>query len=272
MPLGYLSSTLDKFSVLHNFTIESQVQYHAPLAFSPHDVKFDNGIAHGITPEDLTVFVNSAEWTLCKSTDCLIRNVRSRPTASSVSNDHVIHFVLFVPSSHNNPLYIHNADGELFPSSLSRSDLTKPGTPSSANAFILPQWGGITILNKATPHLSASELDHVFTTFRRQLLSLLGVPPLPPHVEYDQEEPFTDWQLDALVRLRTRQNVDNSKDTLKSIVALVNQIENMPVGQDVKGDVQGALNALDKVQLLSSQSLQTHSPSIDRSLRKARPL
>jgi GPI-anchor transamidase subunit S len=48
-------------SILHNFTIESQVQFHGPLAFQPQ--KLEEG--HALTPEDLTVFVNSAEWTLC---------------------------------------------------------------------------------------------------------------------------------------------------------------------------------------------------------------
>ena len=62
--LGYLSPFLDDLSVLHNFTIESQVQYHAPLAFKPIPLP-DGG--YGITTEDLTVFVNSAEWTLCDS-------------------------------------------------------------------------------------------------------------------------------------------------------------------------------------------------------------
>lgn len=65
--LGYLSPTLDKLSILHNFTIESQVQYHAPLAFHLKDLQVGETIAHGVTPEDLTVFVNSAEWTLCTS-------------------------------------------------------------------------------------------------------------------------------------------------------------------------------------------------------------
>jgi hypothetical protein len=58
---GHLSPIFSSLSVLHNFTIESQVQFHAPLAFSP--VSLDQG--YGITPEDLTVFVNSAEWSLC---------------------------------------------------------------------------------------------------------------------------------------------------------------------------------------------------------------
>ena len=87
------------------------------------------------------------------------------------------------------------------------------------------------------------------------------MPSLPEGVEYDRTQPFTDWQLDALVRLRTKENVDNSKDTLKSIVALVNQIENMPVGQDVKGDVQSALNALDMVRRARNLS---HLRSLNR--------
>ena len=40
------------------------------------------------------------------------------------------------------------------------------------------------------------------------------------------------------MRQRAEENMENAKDTLRSIVGLVNQIENMPVGQDVKGDVQ----------------------------------
>jgi GPI-anchor transamidase subunit S len=62
--VGHISPILTRLSVLHNFTIESQVQFHAPLAFKPLPVD----TAFGITPEDLTVFVNSAEWTLCDYT------------------------------------------------------------------------------------------------------------------------------------------------------------------------------------------------------------
>lgn len=86
-----------------------------------------------------------------------------------------------------------------------------------------------------------------FIIFQHQLLSLLGVPALPAGVIFDGSDPFSDWQLDALVRHRARENLANTKETLNSIVALVKQIDNMPVGQDVRGDVQGALNALDNV-------------------------
>ena len=71
--------------------------------------------AYGLTPEDLTVFINSAQWTLCghlNSTVFFISIVEANVNlASSVSNDPVLHFVLYVPSVTQRPLYILNSDG-----------------------------------------------------------------------------------------------------------------------------------------------------------------
>ncbi|KAI0355923.1 hypothetical protein OH77DRAFT_1511316 [Trametes cingulata] len=223
---SHMGPLLAKLSDLHNFTIESQVQFHAPLAFQPRPIQHKGQDAHGLTQEDLTVFINSAEWTL----------------SSSVSNDPVIHFVLFVPSSKNNPLHILDYEGSVNPSS----------------AFLLPQWGGIVLLNPShspssptpIPRLTSSDLTPAFNTFGYQLLTLLGVPGLPPRVNPHSEapwEPFTDWELDALLRRRALENVQSSRETLEAIVRLVNQIKNMPVGEDVVGDVQDALDALNEV-------------------------
>ncbi|KAH9836162.1 phosphatidylinositol-glycan biosynthesis class S protein-domain-containing protein [Rhodofomes roseus] len=215
-----LSPLLERLSVLHNFTIESQVQYHGPLAFEPRALQVGEQIEHGLTPGDLTVFVNSAEWTL----------------SSSVSNDPVLHFVAFIPSSKHSPLRIVDSNG----------------LPTSSNAFILPQWGGIIIHNPQStgivPTLAGRPLDTIFATFRQQLSALLGVPELPPHVHARTRgvAGVTDWQLDALVRRRAAENAASAQDTLQSIVRLVAQIEDMPVGEDVKGDVQDALAALDQ--------------------------
>ena len=63
--IGYIGPLLEKLSDLHNFTIESQVQFHAPLAFEPRHLEHEGQNVHGLTHEDLTVFINSAEWTLC---------------------------------------------------------------------------------------------------------------------------------------------------------------------------------------------------------------
>lgn len=160
-----------------------------------------------------------------------------------MSNDPVLHFVLFVPSSSHSPLYILDPQGRRrVLSSLARLLTEVAGNALTSHAFILPQWGGIVLLNNPAVHLSSSDLMPVFETFHGQLLSLLGLPKLPDHV-HTEEAPFTEWQLDALVRQRAIQNFETSKDTLSSIVALVGQIENMPVGLDVKGDVQNALDS-----------------------------
>lgn len=85
-------------------------------------------------------------------------------------------------------------------------------------------------------------------SFSVQLLALLGVPSLPPTVRCAQHDStLTDWQIDALLRRRILENVDKSTETLSSIVQLVDQIQSMPVGAGVKGDVQDALSALEKV-------------------------
>ena len=169
--------------------------------------------------------------------------------ASSASNDPVIHLVLFIPSSKHSPLHIFEEGVE------GRASI------SPSNAFLLPQWGGIVLLNPSSatpnplPRLGLSDLDSIFNTFAYQLLTLLGVPGLPPSVRSvaakadGPQEPFTDWELDALLRRRAIENVWGSTETLESIVRLVDQIESMPVGQDVRGDIQDALAALDDVRL-----------------------
>ncbi|PIL23248.1 hypothetical protein GSI_14558 [Ganoderma sinense ZZ0214-1] len=235
---SHITPLLNKLSVLHNFTIESQVQLHAPLAFEPCRMQHEGRDLHGLTHEDLTVFVNSAEWTL----------------SSSASNDPVIHFVLFIPSSKHSPLHILKEGGE------------EAAFISPSNAFLLPQWGGIVLFNPSLstpnplPRLTPSDLDSIFNTFAYQLLTLLGVPGLPPSVrsvsttEGRPQEPFTDWELDALLRRRAIENIRGSTETLESIVRLVDQIEGMPVGQDVRGDIHDALSALDNVHEASRSS------------------
>lgn len=173
----------------------------------------------------------------------------------------MLQFVLFVPSVAQRPLYILDADGNriirVWP--VTMNSHTNPGVPSQSTAFLLPQWGGIVLFNPPSPagshiHLSSQELSPIMVSFTSQLLALLGIPSLPPTVRSIQSGScLTDWQLDALLRRRIRENVQKSTETLRSIVQLVAQIENMPVGADVRGDVLGALSALDKVGLHSKK-------------------
>ncbi|CAA7264338.1 unnamed protein product [Cyclocybe aegerita] len=227
---SYVNPVLRRLGPLHNFTIESQVQFHAPLGFTPWQLES----VYAINPADLTVFVNSADWTL----------------SSSSSNDPVLHFILFIPSAQRRPLRILDNDETL----------------TQSNAFILPQWGGIVIFNPEKPingDLPLKDLNVVFSSFARQMHGLLGVPQLPSDVGHSGgASVISDWQLDALLRRRTLENEAASQDTLLSIIKLVDKIENMPVKEDVRGDVEGALNALTKMRDSSGKSLKetfTHS-------------
>lgn len=129
---------------------------------------------------------------------------------------------------------------------------TISGLVSPSSSFLLPRWGAIVILNpdESSPgtKLASTSLDTIFTTFSEHLLALLGVPKLPSSIANISNE-LSQWQLDALLRYRTLSNWQVSQDTLRSIVNLVDQIENMPVGQDVRDDVQGALLALEEVRV-----------------------
>jgi len=232
----HLLPALQSLQLLHNFTIESQVQFHAPLAFEPTHFSHMNDSAHGLTHEDLTVFVNSAEWSL----------------SSSASNDPVLHFVLFIPSMAHRPLYL----------------LDSEGSPLKSNAFILPQWGGIVVRNlpsdMASPlRMTSDHLEGIFSAFGLQLFSLLGIPELPKGVVSLDSAPISRWQMDTLLRQRSLENVVSTTETLDSTIKLVGQIENIPVKEDVKGDIQNALDSLE----LAHESSNSAESALEYSAR-----
>lgn len=53
---------LDSLAPLHNFTVETQVQYFAPLAIEVHRADGQEGTY--VDEADLRAFVNNAEWNL----------------------------------------------------------------------------------------------------------------------------------------------------------------------------------------------------------------
>ena len=137
----------------------------------------------------------------------------------------------------------------------------KPGGHSTSNAFLLPQWGGIVIHSPPlvdSADLEEKDLNLIFSSFSNQLLTMLGVAKLPRGLErsnLDNTDVLSDWQLDALLRRRTFENAQGSQDTLSSIVKLIDRIGNMPVGDDVRDDVQNALLALMKASDYSESAI-----------------
>lgn len=98
--------------------------------------------------------------------------------------------------------------------------------------------------------MSVSHLEQAFSTFKYQLSALLGVPALPSSITSLDKKGMSPWQLDAILRRRALENVQDSAETLQSIVKLVDKIENMPVKEDVRGDILEALAAFEMVTLI----------------------
>jgi phosphatidylinositol glycan class S len=143
----YLNPLLESFSAISNFTVDTQVQLYATFSPSISQPEFDEDLkAWTLRKEDLSGFINAAEW----------------PLSPSIGEGPTVNFVLYVPDRHQSPLLIKENAG---------------------NSWSIPQWGGVHILNlagEATPEsLTADALAPAMHTFSDQLISLFGLPQGP---------------------------------------------------------------------------------------------
>lgn len=143
----YITPLAGPFSVVSNFTIDTQVQLFASFSPSIAGPKYDEASKKWkLLQSDLSGFVNAAEW----------------PLSPSIGAGPTINFVLYVPSPGQSPLIIAETGG---------------------NSWIIPQWGGVQIYNpsrKEGDKLTLEDLRPVMVTFADQLTSLLGLPQSPP--------------------------------------------------------------------------------------------
>ena len=147
----YLQPLLDALGGISGFTVDSQIQFYASLSSSVVPTWVPDSEEEGadgrwiLKKEDLSSFINSAEWPLV--------SITSYPT---------INFIIYIPSADQSPLIIPS---------------------SSTNAFLLPQWGGVMIHNppptSGNSHLAKEELKPSLDIFATQLLALLGAPTHP---------------------------------------------------------------------------------------------
>ncbi|KAK8844094.1 hypothetical protein IAR55_006888 [Kwoniella newhampshirensis] len=258
----HLLPHLELLSPIFNFTIESQLLYHAPLTFEPtynatdaagNQRAIDAAIETGkgdeenakavakeladeqtekawiIDEEQMKVFVNSERWSL----------------DSGSTNNPVLRFLLYVPAAKHRPMRL--------------------STPDSAQSFLLPQFGGVVLLNPppstpsaSTYHLPFSALTPAFHLFTQHLYSLLALPPTPDkihpsppptplHAPSSLIQPITPWQVHQVLLARTRENSEEARKTLMGIVRLVKKIREMKVGQVVRGKVLGAVERLEQL-------------------------
>lgn len=212
----YLQPLLDALSGISNFTVDSQIQFYASL--SPNVVPLwvpdnpDQQQLEGqqvveqpgkwvLKKEDLSSFINSAEWPLV--------SITSYPT---------INFIIYIPPKEETPLAI---------------------SESATNAFLLPQWGGVMVLNPKpdgpSDHLSKEDLKPALDIFAAQLLSLLGAPSHPPSLPI---------RLDSLTRQRSAELLTSASSTLGSLYRLTKALPSISIPTSVSTSVGSTLSSL----------------------------
>ncbi|KAJ4373959.1 GPI transamidase component [Neocucurbitaria cava] len=145
---AYLAPLLESFSAISNFTVDTQVQLYATFSPSNRQPDYDEELkAWTLRKEDLSGFINAAEW----------------PLSPSIGEGPTVNFVLYVPDQAQSPLLVKENAG---------------------NSWLIPQWGGVHIMNlqdeAGTPStLSVEALAPAMQTFSNQLVSLFGLPQTP---------------------------------------------------------------------------------------------
>ncbi|KAI9834406.1 MAG: hypothetical protein M1819_003017 [Sarea resinae] len=203
----YLAPLLDSLSSISNFTVDTQVQLYA--LFSPSIQEPEHDANQGrwtLRKEDLSGFINAAEW----------------PLSPSIGTGPTVNFVLYVPSEDKVPLVVKE---------------------NGAHSWLVPQWGGVTILNRPTESLAASNRSHLskealrpaILTFSHQLLSLLGTSQSPSSLPL---------RLLTMTRVRAASLLFSASSTLGSLARLTQALPSISIPESVAMSVDTTISHL----------------------------
>lgn len=202
----YLSPLLESLSGISNFTVDSQVQLYATFSPSIHQPEYDESTkAWALRKEDLSGFVNAAEW----------------PLSPSIGEGPTVNFIVYVPDANQSPLLVKE---------------------SSANSWLIPQWGGVHILNlpgnSATPKaLSPEDLAPAMHTFSDQLTSLFGLEQAPISLPL---------RISTLERVRAASLIFSASSTLGALAQVYQKLPSIPVPDNVAQSVDSTITHLQR--------------------------
>ncbi len=199
----YFTPLLDSISGVSNFTVDTQVQLYATFSPSVHSPEYDaEQQVWTLREEDLSGFINAAEW----------------PLSPSIGAGPTLNFVLYVPDRSTSPLVVKG---------------------SHASSWLIPQWGGVVILNpqnaNATSNgaaLSMESIQPALLTFSHQLLSFLGAPQTPPSLPL---------QLQTLTRIRAASLLLSASSTMGSLARLTVALPSIAIPKTVSSAVDTTL-------------------------------
>ncbi|KAJ5092942.1 hypothetical protein N7456_008803 [Penicillium angulare] len=205
----YLSPLLHAFAPISNFTIDTQVQLYATFSpMAPPPVYDEGEAAWTLRKEDLSAFINAAEW----------------PLNPSIGSGPTLNFILYVPAPSQSPLVVKE---------------------NRASSWIVPQWGGVYLLNPTLltdqsgqsnpPYLTHESLRPAFMTFSHQLLTLLGTPTTPASLPL---------RLQTLTRVRAATLLLSASSTMGSLARLTESLPSIPIPATVASSVSTTLSHL----------------------------
>ena len=199
----YFTPLLDSISGVSNFTVDSQVQLYATLSPSVRSPEYDTERQiWTLREEDLSGFINAAEW----------------PLSPSIGAGPTLNFVVYVPDRSTSPLLVKE---------------------SQASSWLIPQWGGVVILNSQNPNDTSNDatllketIQPALLTFSHQLLSFLGAPQTPPSLQL---------QLQSLTRLRAASLLLSASSTMRSLACLTVALPSIAIPETVSSAVDTTL-------------------------------
>ena len=199
----YITPLLGCFSKIATITVDTQVQLQASFSPSIEGPKLDAASGEWkLDHTDLSGFINAAEW----------------PLSPSIGSGPTINFVLYVPSADQSPLVIAETGG---------------------NSWLIPQWGGVHILNskKLSNTLSPDDLRPIMLTFADQLTSLLGFPQSPPSLSL---------RISSLTRERATSLMMSASSTLGALARLTLKLKSIAIPNTVAKSVDETISRLDQ--------------------------
>jgi phosphatidylinositol glycan class S len=205
----YLAPLLTEISPISRFSVDTQVQVYASFSPTSPRPEYDESLRQWtLKQEELSAFINAAEW----------------PLSPSIGSGPTINFVLYVPAVSQSPLVVKD---------------------NQATSWIVPQWGGVAIVNPPLAvdsnvphnpsHLSKEALKPTLLTFSHQLLTLLGTPATPSSLPL---------RLQSFIRIRTATLLLSASSTMGSLARLTQSLPSIPIPVTVASSVSTTLSHL----------------------------
>lgn len=192
----FMKPVLDVLTPIHNFTIDTQIQLYATPGVQ----------SQVLNKEDLSSFVNAAEW----------------PLSPSIGGAPTVNFIVYIG---NQTIGLPSTDQD-----------AADGAIATSQSWLVPQWGTVYLLGLPddTTHVSVPTLKQPLLTFTSHLLSLLGTP----------QSGSLPLRLSTLSRIRSADLLLRASSTLGSLARLSLALPSISIPSSVADGVAKTMSHL----------------------------